>query len=128
MDRISNLIIAIKNAGNAGKETTTLPFSKLQAAIAKVLFDAGYIASYSKKTSKGHDVLEIGIAYTNSGPKVHDVKRISKPSRRLYVGSGDIRPVRNGYGILVLSTPKGILTGDQAKKEHVGGETLFEIW
>ncbi len=128
MDRISNLIIAIKNAGNAGKETTTVPFSKLQAGIAKTLFDAGYIASYSKKTAKGHDVLEVGIAYTNSGPKVHDVQRISKPSRRMYAGVQDIRPVKNGYGILVLSTPKGILTGDQAKKEQVGGEVLFAIW
>lgn len=128
MDRISNLIISIKNAGNAGKESTILPYSKLQAAIAKTLFEAGYIASYSKKTSKGHDVLEIGIAYSNSRPKIRDVKRISKPSRRLYSGVKKIRNVKNGYGTLVLSTPKGILTGDQAKKEHTGGETLFEIW
>jgi len=128
MDRISNLLIALKNAGNAGKETATVPFSKLQSAIAKALFDAGYVASYSKKTKQGHDVLELGVAYVNDRPRIHDVKRISKPSRRLYAGVHDIRSIKNGHGILVLSTPKGILTGDQAKSEHTGGEILFEIW
>lgn len=128
MDKISNLLIGLKNGGNAGRTTTTVPFSKLQAAIAKVLFDAGYIASYSKKSHQGHDVLELGIAYTNDRPRIRDVKRISKPSRRMYAGAKDIRPVKNGQGILVLSTPKGILTGDQAKKEQAGGEVLFEIW
>jgi small subunit ribosomal protein S8 len=128
MDKTSNLLISLKNGGNAGKEFATMPYSKLMAAIAKSLFDAGYIASYSKKTSKGHNVLELGIAYVGDRPRINDVKRISKPSRRMYVGAHDIRPVKNGYGILVLSTPKGILTGDQAKAEHVGGEALFEIW
>ncbi len=128
MDKISNLLISLKNGGNAKKEFTTLPYSKFQAAVAKTLFDAGYIASYSKKTSKGHPVLELGIAYVGDRPRISDVKRISKLSRRMYVSSQNIRPVKNGYGILVLSTPKGILTGDQAKKEHVGGEVLFEIW
>jgi small subunit ribosomal protein S8 len=128
MDKPSNLLIALKNGGKAGKEFATLPYSKFTASIAKALFDAGYIASYSKKQSKGHDVLELGIAYVNDKPRINDVKRISKPSRRLYMGVQDVRPVKNGYGILVLSTPKGILTGDQAKKEHAGGEILFEIW
>jgi small subunit ribosomal protein S8 len=128
MDRISNLLIALKNGGNAKRPTATVPFSKLQASIAKVLFDAGYIASYSKKAQNGHDVLELGIAYVQDKPRINDVKRISKPSRRLYAGAHQIRTVKSGHGILVLSTPKGILTGDQAKSEHVGGETLFEIW
>ncbi len=128
MDRISNLLIALKNGGNAGKATTTVPFSKLQAAIAKTLFDAGYVASYKKSAHKGHDVLEVGIAYVADRPRIQDVKRISKPSRRLYAGAHDIYSVKHGHGILVLSTPKGILTGDQAKSEHVGGEMLFEIW
>ncbi len=128
MDRTSNLLIAIKNAGYAGKTTATVPFSKFQSSIAKALFDAGYIASYSKKTKSGHDVLEVGIAYLADRPRVRDVKRISKPSRRLYAGAHEIHSVKNGHGILVLSTPKGILTGDKAKTEHVGGELLFEIW
>ncbi len=129
MDKISNLLISLKNGGNAGKDTAVLPYSKNLAAIAKALFDAGYVASYKKITRNGHDALELGIVYTNGGtPRIHDVKRISKPSRRLYTGVHEIRPVKHGHGILVLSTPKGILTGEQAKSEHVGGETLFEIW
>lgn len=128
MDQISNLLIGLKNGGNAGRETTTLPYSKALMAIAKTLFDAGYIASYKKVTKNNHDNLELGIAYRDGKPRIRDVKRISKQSRRLYMGVHEIRPVRNGYGILVLSTPKGILTGDQAKSEHVGGETLFQIW
>jgi small subunit ribosomal protein S8 len=128
MDRTSNLLIAIKNAGNAGKASAVVPFSKFQSSIAKALFDAGYLASYKKQTKSGHDVLEVGIAYNADRPRVRDVKRISKPSRRLYASVHDIHTVKNGHGILVLSTPKGILTGDQAKTEHVGGEILFEIW
>ncbi len=128
MDKISNLLISLKNGGNAGKDVAVMPYSKNLAAIAKALFDAGYIASYKKITKQGHDALELGIAYTQGAPRIHDVKRISKPSRRLYAGVHEIRSVKNGHGILVLSTPKGILTGDQAKSEHVGGEALFEIW
>jgi small subunit ribosomal protein S8 len=102
---------------------------KITASIAKALFDAGYIASYSKKAQNGHDVLELGIAYVQDKPRINDVKRISKPSRRLYAGvHRNSYSEKRGHGILVLSTPKGILTGDQAKSEHVGGETLFEIW
>ena len=128
MDGISNLLIGLKNGGNAGKQITTLPYSKMLSSVAKALFDAGYVASYSKKAQKGHNVLEIGIAYRADRPRISAVKRISKPSRRLYAGVHDIHSVKHGHGILVLSTPKGILTGDQAKSEHVGGEMLFEIW
>jgi small subunit ribosomal protein S8 len=128
MDRISNLLISLKNGGNAGKEIATMPYTKAIAAIAKTLFDAGYISSYKKVSKNNHDNLELGIAYVNGKPRIRDVKRISKQSRRLYAGVHEIRSVKNGHGILVLSTPKGILTGDQAKSEHVGGETLFEIW
>ena len=69
------------------------------------------------------------LAYNENGKhKVHDVKRISKPGRRVYVGVQDIRPIRNNHGTLFLSTPKGILTGEEARKGHVGGEALFSIW
>jgi len=106
-----------------------VPYSKLKASIASKLFAEGFIASYAKKTRKQGDVLEIGVAYrTDMLPRISDVKRISKPSRRLYVSVSDIKPVRSGQGLMVLSTPKGILTGHEARKEHVGGEFLFSIW
>lgn len=105
-----------------------VPFTNLSSEVAKVLFNAGYIASYAKKTRKKGDVLELGVSYLDAKPKIHDVKRVSKSSRRVYFGVHDVRPVKNGRGLLVLSTPKGIKTGDEARKEHVGGEALFEIW
>lgn len=128
MDTTANMLISLKNGGNAGKTTVIVPFSKLSAAIAKTLFNAGYIASYAKKTRAKGDVLELGVSYVDTAPRIHDVKRISKSSRRVYFGVSDVKLVKNGRGLLVLSTPKGILTGDEARKEHVGGEALFEIW
>lgn len=128
MDKISNMLISLKNGGVVGKETVMVPFSKLTGEIAKTLFNAGYIASYAKKSRAKGDVLELGVSYIDAKPKIHDVKRVSKSSRRVYIGVQDVKSVKNGRGLLVLSTPKGILTGDQARKEHVGGEALFEIW
>jgi small subunit ribosomal protein S8 len=128
MDKISNMLISLKNGGVVGKETVMVPFSKLTGEIAKTLFNAGYIASYAKKSRTKGDVLELGVSYVDAKPKIHDVKRVSKSSRRVYIGVQDVKSVKNGRGLLVLSTPKGILTGDQARKEHVGGEALFEIW
>lgn len=128
MDKKANLLISLKNGGNAGKATVIVPFSKFTGEIAKTLFNAGYIASYAKKSRVKGDVLELGILYIDAKPKIHDVKLVSKSSRRVYTGVQDLRSVKNGRGLLVLSTPKGILTGDEARKEHVGGEALFEIW
>ena len=119
----------MKNGAMVSKETIVIPFSKLKHAIAVCLKEAGYIADVSKKTEKNNiSVLEITMAYNDGAPRLHDVLRMSKPSRRTYLGVHDLRPVKNGHGIVVLSTPKGILTDKQARKEAVGGEALFMIW
>lgn len=128
MDSVSNMLITLKNGGNANKEVVYVPFSKFTAAIASTLFNHGYISSHTKKKRKNGDVIEIGIRYIDGKPRINDVKRVSKLSRRMYQGVKDIRPVRQGHGSVVLSTPKGILLGKEAKKEQVGGEVLFEIW
>jgi len=128
MDKIANMLISLKNGGNAGKQTVMVPFSNFTGEIAKTLFNAGYVASYAKKSRAKGDVLELGVVYVDAQPRIHDVKRVSKSSRRVYLGVDDITSVKHGRGLLVLSTPKGILTGEQARKEHVGGEALFEIW
>ncbi len=128
-DKIADMLIRIKNAGTADKESTLIPHSKLKASIAEALLKNGYVKSVSNKGKKTKKVIEIGIAYDKEGtPKVKEVKRISKLSCRVYYGYRDIRSIRNGYGVLMLSTPKGILTGDEARKENVGGEALFKIW
>ena len=99
----------------------------MKLAVAQVLEQEGYITSIDKKAQKD-GVLMLNLAYKNGAPVVQGVKRISKPSRRMYVGVHDIKPVKRGYGLLVLSTPAGILSGKQARAKNVGGEALFEIW
>ena len=128
MDQLSNMIIMMKNASKANKESVILPYSNLKNAIAACLEKEGYIKSFAKKTRKGFPVLEVELLYVDKAPKINDVERISKQSRRVYFGMRDINKVKGGYGILVLSTPKGILSGRDARKEQVGGEALFKIW
>lgn len=127
-DPISDMIISIKNAGNAGKEFAVVPFSDQKEHIATVLFKQGYIASYAKKGKNTIKTLDIGIAYEGKKPRVEGVARISKPSQRSYIKAADIKPIKNGYGLVVISTPKGIMSGDEAKRAQVGGEALFKIW
>ncbi len=127
-DPIADMLIRIKNAGNAGKDLAEMPFSQLKESIAEVLFKEGYIASYAKKGKKVQKTLEIGIAYEGKKPRVADVARMSKPSRRFYMKAAEIKPIKNGYGLMVISTPKGIMTGNDARKAQVGGEALFKIW
>lgn len=128
-DPISNMIISMKNGAMVSKEAITIPFSKLKYSIAQCLKDCGYITEVSKKTEKSNvSVLEIKLAYVNGVSKINDVSRVSKPSRRTYLGVHDLHSVKNGHGSMILSTPKGIMTERQARKERVGGEALFMIW
>ncbi len=129
MDPISNMLISMKNASMVSKETVVVPFSNIKYAIAQCLKEQGFIVNASKKTEKNNvSVLEIQLAYTADGAKIHDVKRMSKQSRRMYSGAKELHQVKNGHGITVLSTPKGILSDKQARKEMVGGEVLFTMW
>ncbi len=129
MDKISNLIISIKNAGNVRKETASVPYSQYKMEITKLLKKEGFLVSAESKGKKVKKTIQMGIAYNENGkPKINDVKRISKPSKRIYYGAKDIRPVKGGFGTLILSTPKGIMTDKMARKEKVGGEALFKIW
>jgi small subunit ribosomal protein S8 len=129
-DPIGDLIIRIKNAGNTGKENISVPFSKMKLAIAELLSAKGFVGPVSS-SDKGEtvNILNIEILYGEDGkPRVSDVKRISKPSRRLYQKSKDIKRYRRGFGMAVLSTSRGIMADIDAKKENLGGEILFTIW
>jgi small subunit ribosomal protein S8 len=129
MDSISNMIIKIKNASLRGLPTVSFPLSKMTLSIAKLLEKEGYLKDVVTKGKKVQKTIEASLIYDEKKqPKVTDVKRVSKLSKRMYAGVADIRPVRSGYGILVLTTPKGILTDKQARAEKVGGEVLFKIW
>ena len=128
-DTIGDFIIRLKNAGAVKKESISVPFSSLKLAVAEKLKDAGFVASIDKKGKKVRKTLDVVLKYDTEGIHViHGVKRISKPGRRVYRNAREIMPVRYGHGTLVLSTPKGILTDKEARKENVGGEALFEIW
>lgn len=118
----------MKNASLAGKEVVAFPYSKMKNAIAECLKKEGYVSEISKKVKKGQPMLEVGLIYVDKKPRITEVERVSKQSRRVYFGMKDIHSVRSGSGLLVLSTPKGILSGKEARKEQVGGEALFRIW
>ncbi len=121
------MLIAIKNGGAVKKTTVIVPHSKMKEAIAELLKAEGYIKTFhvegdTKKT------MEIVLEYKGANPRVTEVKRVSKSSKRIYTGVKDISPVKYGHGLCVLSTPKGIMSDKLARKEMVGGEILFTIW
>jgi small subunit ribosomal protein S8 len=128
-DTIGDLIIRLKNAGMVGKETVSVPYSKLRHAVVEKLAEAGYVAAV---TTVGKEVqektLEVTLSYENGAHRINGVKRISQPGRRLYTKVADIHPVKFGKGHMILSTPAGILTNEEAKEKKVGGEQLFLIW
>jgi len=127
-DRVGDFIIRLKNAGAIGHTSVSVPHSKHIEAIAKKLKELGFVAGV-ETSKKDHKVIEVTLAYDDRGDhKIHDVKRISKPGRRLYAPAREAHQVKNGFGARILSTPKGILSDREARKVHQGGEELFEIW
>ena len=128
-DPIADLINQIKNAGAVKKASVSVPFSNFKLSIAEKLKEAGFVKAVEKKGKKIKKTLDITLKYNDDGKAfIQGVKRISKPGRRIYRGFEDIIPVKYGFGALILSTPQGIKTDKEAKKEKVGGEALFQIW
>lgn len=128
MDQIANMMNMIKNASAVEHEFVVVPYSKIKHAIALCLVKEGFLKSVTKKTKKTFPVLELGLLYVDGTAKISDVQRVSKSSARVYKGVKEIKPARGNYGLTVMTTPKGILTDKQAKKEMVGGEVLFKVW
>lgn len=128
MDPISDMIIQIKNAGSAGHDKVLVPYSKLKHAVSEVLKKESFIKSVETETKKGRKMLALDLFMENRIPKIKGIQRISKPSKRIYRKSSDIRSVKSGYGTLILSTSKGIMSGREAKRAKLGGEALFSIW
>lgn len=127
-DPIGDMINRIKTAGSIRKESASVPYSKLKMVVAEKLKEHGYVKNVSIK-GKARPQIECEIAYDEKGnPRVTDATRVSKLSRRIYKGYKDIKPVRRGYGIVLVSTPQGVLTGEEAIKEKVGGEVLCTLW
>lgn len=128
-DPVGDFIIQLKNAGMVRKGTVHIPYSQLKHSIADKLVETGFITSATKQGKKVKKTLEVELKFDANGVhQIQGVKRVSKPGRRLYVGVAEIFPVKFGRGKRILSTPAGILTGEQAKEKNVGGEELFIIW
>ncbi len=127
MDPIADMFSAIKNAYAVSKETVAIPYSKVKMEIARLLQKEGYIKDAVKRGKRARKNIEIALLYKNDKPAIAEIRRISKPSRRVYLPVKQIRPVMQGYGMMILSTPKGILSGKTAHKEKVGGEVIGEV-
>src|SRR3989338_1514143 len=129
---VIDMLIRIKNAQMAKHEHVSVPSSKAKIKIAEILTEFGYLTNFEKKTKKSkkseHEYLMLQLKYTDGQEGLSGIKLISKPSRRIYIKAQEIKPVRSGYGISVISTPKGIISSIQAKKDNLGGELLFEVW
>lgn len=128
-DPIADFLTRIRNAIQARKDELDIPASGIKTAIAKIMKEEGFIKNYKVLKNNRQGIIRIALKRSEGNESaIVGLKRVSKPGLRVYVGAGDIPTVRNGMGIAVLSTPKGLLTDRQSRKEHVGGEVLCKIW
>ncbi|RMG92081.1 MAG: 30S ribosomal protein S8 [Zetaproteobacteria bacterium] len=129
MDRIADMLTRIRNAQMAGIEKIELPASKMLESIAKLLKEEGYLAGVKAYNHKGHRYLRLTLKYDEEGaPVIREIKRVSKPGRRVYAGAKELPRVKNGYGVAIISTSQGIMTDKLARKANVGGEILCTVF
>ena len=128
MDQISEMLTAIRNAQAVLKPTVVVPFSGFKYEIIKIMEKEGFLEKSEKKGKKNKKTLEIVLKYKDKIPAISGLKRVSKPGQRIYINYGKIRPVKDGYGIAIISTSKGLKTNKEAKSQKVGGELICEIW
>jgi small subunit ribosomal protein S8 len=128
-DPIGDLLIRLKNAARRRHETVTIPASKLKRAVLQILQKEGYVQAVEESVHEGHPALRVQLRYVGDGQSmITGLERISKPGRRVYVGSKEISKVRNGIGMSILSTSKGIMTDQESRRNKLGGEVLCSIW
>ncbi|NDW54815.1 30S ribosomal protein S8 [Aliiroseovarius sp. PrR006] len=128
-DPIGDMLTRIRNAHMRGKSTVSTPASKLRGWVLDVLADEGYIRGYENGTDeRGLPTLEISLKYYDGTPVIRELKRVSKPGRRVYMGSKDIPQVRQGLGVSIVSTPKGVMSDANARNQNVGGEVLCTVF
>jgi len=129
MDPIADMLTSIRNAQAARKETVSVPYSKIKMEIAKVLAKEKFIKEADHKGKKINKIIDIVLNYDSlNRPAITSLKRVSKPSRRIYSPSSKIKKIRQGFGSQILSTPKGILSGKEARREKIGGEVICEVY
>lgn len=127
-DPISDMIIRINNAKSVLHPTVSIPFSNFKYEIAKILEKEGFIAKVEEKGKKIKKIIEITLKYDIKTPMISGLRRISKPGQRIYSEAKEIKKVKGGYGLAIISTPKGLMTNKEARKKRMGGEIILEIW
>jgi small subunit ribosomal protein S8 len=127
-DPIADFLTRLRNAGTARKSEVLAPYSKIKAEIAQILKQEGYISNYEVDTTGKFPQIKVTTKMANRVSAITGLKRVSKPGLRKYVGSAEIPRVLGGMGISILSTPQGIISGREAKKQNVGGELLAYVW
>ncbi|HLC95523.1 MAG TPA: 30S ribosomal protein S8 [Patescibacteria group bacterium] len=133
LDPIADMLTRIRNAQVAGHTTVVVRASKLKHTIAKILSREGFLGEVTKEVDGTHEILRMGLKYTTlsptkKAPAIQDITRVSKQGRRVYVKKSDIRKVKNGYGVSIVSTSQGIMTGGEAYKRGLGGEYICRLW
>ncbi len=127
-DPLGDMLTRIRNAQMRGKSTVMTPASKLRLRVLEVLQEEGYIRSYAEVQKNGKAEIEIQLKYYEGAPVIQDISRVSKPGRRVYSSIKDLGLVRNGLGIAILSTPKGVMSDTAARAQNVGGEVLCKVY
>ena len=127
-DPIGDMITRIRNAQMRGKPVVTTPASTLRVRVLEVLTSEGYIRGHTEIEKDGHKELEIQLKYYEGAPVISEISRVSKPGRRVYSSIKDLGLVRNGLGISILSTPKGVMSDSAARDANVGGEVLCRVY
>ena len=128
-DPIGDMLTRIRNGQMRGKSMVPTPASKLRGWVLDVLADEGYIRGYEATTgSDGHPAFDISLKYYEGTPVIKEIKRISKPGRRVYSRAGSIPKIQNGLGVAILSTPKGVMSDGEARKNNIGGEIICKVF
>lgn len=127
-DPIADMLTRIRNAASAKHKRVDMPVSKVKTEIARILKDSHFIQDYKVLDDGAHGVLRLYLKYFQEKPVIRNVQRVSRPGRRIYAGAEELRPVRNGMGIAIVSTSRGIMTDRQARAAQVGGEVMAKVW
>ena len=127
-DPIADMLTRVRNAVRIKADKVDMPASRMKLDIAKILKEEGFIRAYKILKFKKQGILRLNLKYVDSESLITDLKRISKPGRRVYVGSKEVPRVMAGVGIAILTTSKGLMTDDTARRENVGGEMLCQVW
>lgn len=127
-DQVADLITRIRNAIEVGKNEIVVPTSKLKVAVVDVLKKNGYIASFEVVDGTPRGVLRIVVNEPGTVAKINEITKVSKPGRRVYAGAAELKAVKSGRGMVIVSTSKGLMTGREAKKNQLGGEVLVKVW